>query len=112
MKYIISESRLDEIIMDFLNNNYYPDYGWEPKVYKKEVKKHGWFDFDVNDTGAYTFLGPEEIWKKNERNSLLIKSWVTENLTNIFGHRWQDVFVKWFQSHSGLSVEHVIISQD
>lgn len=111
MKYLISESRLNDFIYEYLTSHYYPDYNWGPELhdfYKKDVEKHGWYDFDVNDTGAYTFLGQPKIWKDNEANTLLIQPWVSENLDMLFGDAWKDVFVKWFEDNSGLSVDSVV----
>ena len=42
MKVVITESRLESLIIDYLNDSYYPDYGWaNPDVYQKDVKQYG-----------------------------------------------------------------------
>ena len=110
MKYLISESRLNDFIYEYLTKNYHPDYNWGPELhdfYKKDVENHGWYDFDINDTGAYTYLGPAGIYKDNEKNTLLIQSWVVDKLNELFGDKWVSVFIEWFEDNSGLSVKHV-----
>ena len=110
MKYVISESRLNDFIYEYLTKNYHPDYNWGTELhdfYKKDVENHGWYDFDINDTGAYTYLGPAGIYKDNEKNTLLIQSWVVDKLNELFGDKWVSVFIEWFEDNSGLSVKHV-----
>ena len=110
MKYLISESRLFDFIYEYLSSRYYPDYNWGPELhqfYKNDIEAHGWYDFNINDTGAYTYLGEDGIYNDNEKNTLLIQPWISENLDMLFGTAWKDVFVKWFEDNSGLPVEHV-----
>lgn len=38
MKYLITESRLEEVILDFLNSNLVPYEGWNPEEYIEELK--------------------------------------------------------------------------
>ena len=112
MKFVISESRLFNFIYEYLSGRYYPNYNWGPELhqfYKNDVKKHGYYDFDIDDTGAYSFLGEPKIWKDNEPNTLIIQPWVADNLDMLFGTSWKPVFVKWFEDNSGLSVDHVVV---
>ena len=40
MKYLISESKIESVIRKYLDDNYYPDYGWlEPEQYKEEFER-------------------------------------------------------------------------
>lgn len=109
-KFIITESRLNDFIYEYLTKNYHPDYNWGPELhdfYKKDIKRYGWYDFNINDTGAYTYLDSAGIYKDNEKNTLLIQSWVVDRLNELFGDGWVSVFVKWFEDNSGLPVKHV-----
>ena len=107
-RYIISESRLEEFIYEYLTSYFHPDYEWHHvRTYKNAIKKQGWIDFDINDTGAYTYLGPERIYKDNEKNTLIIQSWVVDKLNDLFGDKWVSVFLEWFEDNSGLPVEHL-----
>lgn len=103
MKYLILESRLNDLIYGYLTKNYYPDYNWGPELhdfYKKDIDKFGFYDFEINDVSAFTYVG-------KGRNQLLIKPWVYEKLNDLFGPKWRSVFIKWFQDNSGLSVSTI-----
>ena len=42
MKVIISENRIDKVIRKYLDDTYYPDYGWN------ENTRHGSYQEDVD----------------------------------------------------------------
>lgn len=101
MKYIISESRLNDFIYEYLSEHYYPDYNWGPELhdfYKKDVEKYGFHDFEINDKRAYGYRG-------GGINQLLVRKWVADDLNNLFGDAWKPVFIKWFEDNSGLPVK-------
>ena len=109
-RYIISESRLEKFIYEYLTSHYEPDYEWNHvQNYKNAIERQGWIDFDINDTGAYTFLGDEGIYGDNKKNTLIIQSWVVDRLNDLFGDKWVSVFLEWFEDNFGLPVEHVIL---
>jgi hypothetical protein len=104
MKYLIAESRLNDFIYDYLSKNYHPDYNWGPELhdfYLKDIQRYGYISFLINDSDAYGYVGMG-------KNQLLIKPWIVEKLDNMFGYSWKDIFVKWFEHNSGLSVKEVI----
>jgi hypothetical protein len=97
---------LDEIIYDFLEDDYYPDYNWGPELfdfYRKDVKKHGSIDFYINDSEGYTYYSD---------GTLEIMPWVCEKLNGYFNDSWMPVFKSWFEEHSGLKVKRMIDSND
>lgn len=105
MKYIISESRFQDFIYEYLTKNYHPDYNWGPELhdfYKKDLEKFGFHDFFIDDRRAYAYRG-------KGRNELLVRSWVAEKLNNLFDNTWEPVFVKWFEKNSGLPVKNFLI---
>lgn len=112
MKYIISESKLESFIEDYLNNSYHPDYGWGPELwefYKGESEHYGYVDLTIDDVSAYQYLYKENEWEKNLPKTLLIQPWVAEKLDDLFGNIWEPLFVNWFEKNSGLPVEHFVI---
>jgi hypothetical protein len=103
MKYIITESKLNSFIYDFLTSNYYPDYNWGPELhdfYREDVSKYGYFDFMINDGSAFDYT--------RDSKTLGIQDWIYKYLDDLFGKRWEPIFVKWFEDNSGLPVGDVI----
>lgn len=113
MKYIISESKLESVITDFLIGRYIPDYGWASKqYYEKEVKKYGYTHFEINDIYGYFYLYAANELNNNLPKTLFIHDWVEDTLNGFFGDAWKPVFVKWFENNTGLPVEHLMFSKD
>ena len=110
MKIIITESKYEEGILNYLKANYYPDYDWGPELhsfYKEDVKKHGGADFYINDQVGYEFHSREL------NNSILhVYSMVSEPLYNLFGYKWVPIFKEWFEENTGLEVNEVIITDN
>jgi hypothetical protein len=93
---------LDEIIYNFLEDDYYPDYNWGPELfdfYRKEVKKHGIIDFYINDSEGYSYYSD---------GTLDIMPWVCKRLNEWFNDSWKPVFKKWFEENSGLKVKRIV----
>ena len=93
---------LDEIIYDFLEDDYYPDYNWGPELfdfYKNDVKNHGSVSFYINDSEGYTYY---------DHGTLEIMPFVSERLDEWFNDSWLHIFTKWFEEHSGLKVKRVV----
>ena len=102
MKVIISESQLDKIIYDFLEDEYYPDYDWGPELfdfYREEVEEYGGIGFLINDSEGYYYY---------DDGTLEVLPWVCERLDSWFNNAWQPVFKKWFEEHSGLKVDRIV----
>ena len=106
MKYIIPESKINQIIYDFIKDRYYPDYNWGPELhdfYRKDVKKHGAYDFMVNDKLAYRYYGEYDGY--DYLYLLEVEEWIANELSTIFNDLWIPVFIKWFEDNSGLEVK-------
>lgn len=102
MKYIISESRLEDFIYEYLTSNYYPDYNWGPdshNFFSKEVDLHGFYEFEIDGQRAYYYRG-------DGMNKLYVSPWIGDKLDNLFGDRWNQIFIKWFEDNSGLPVKN------
>ena len=110
MKYLITESKIKQIILDYLNDNVSPDYDWGPdlyKFYRNEIKKYNSYSFPINDEEAYTFYGEYA----SHKNVLEISEWLSNKLTALFGDNWQPVFNDWFEERSGLKIGTTIIDK-
>jgi hypothetical protein len=105
MKVVITESRLEKAITDYLDDSFYPDYNWGPELhdfYREDVERFGGYDFEVNDEVAYSYFNSGGYTK-----TLIISKWLTKRLTSLFGHLWEPVFIKWFEDNSGLEVKEI-----
>ena len=121
MKVIISENRVNQIIRKYLDENFYPDYGWSyPDVYQKDVKQYGDVNFFINDRDSYIYYGcnagagPEDEFfagygHLNHYKCPLLSIYprVSEELTSLFGNKWKSVFKEWFEEKSGLHVAQI-----
>ena len=100
MKIILKESQLDNIIMKFFDEDYYPDYGWEKtNFYEDELKKYEDYNFYINDKIAYTYF---------DDGSMEISRWLIDELNLKFGDNWKGVFKKWFEMNTGLKVYDMV----
>lgn len=112
MKYIISETRFDKLIYNFLNSNYIPDDGWGPEIYREvanEIEIFKFKDFYIDEHFSYTFIGPNNDNEIIEPQTLVIMPHIVNKLTDLFGDRWHSVFIRWFEGGTGLSVKHLNI---
>lgn len=99
MKIIISENRVNQVIRKYLDETFYPDYGWDnPDFYQKDVKQYGSYEFQINDETAYVYYNTK---------TLEIYPWLDEKLTSLFGDKWLPVFKEWFEENSGLKVKKI-----
>jgi hypothetical protein len=98
------DSKFHQIIYDYIDSRYHPDYNWGPELhdfYREDVKRHRYYDFTINDAVAYTYI---------IGNELVIHKWVVKELNTIFNDLWLPIFIKWFEENSGLKVEKVDIN--
>ena len=109
MKYIISESKINSFIYDYLSQNYIPKNGWSsPESYsRKAINYNQQF---INKDGDVMFVyihtpGVEDIF--NKPKSVLIWYWVGEELDSLFSDLWILPFKNWFEGNTGLPVNHV-----
>jgi hypothetical protein len=110
MKYIITESKMDGAIHSYLTNSVHPDYNWGPELhdfYRKDVKEHGGYEFEINDVVAYSYYNDNFTYK-----TLIIEEWLVDKLSTLFGNFWQPVFKKWFEENSGLKVKQMIEGEE
>lgn len=122
MKVVITESRLESLIIDYLNDSYYPDYGWKGNSksdigYQDEVDKWGDIVFFVDDQESYIYYGcnanagPEDEFfagyghlHNYECPLLSIYPYMSQRLDSAFGDIWKPIFKKWFEDNTGLEV--------
>ena len=124
MKFIISENRIDKVIRKYLDDTYYPDYGWNENTrhgsYQEDVDRYGDLVFFINDVDSYIYYGcnanagPEDEFFAGYGHLhnykcplLLIYPRVGQELTSLFGNKWKPVFKEWFEEKSGLHVAQI-----
>jgi hypothetical protein len=117
MKVVITESRLEKLVTDYLDDLYYPDYGWaNPDVYQKDVKQYGDLVFFIDDQDSYVYYG----CNAGNENDKMFASYghlynykcpllsiyprISERLDSTFGDIWKPIFKKWFENNTGLEV--------
>jgi hypothetical protein len=121
MKMIITENRLEKAIIKWLDDEYYPDYGWYENdragTYQDDVDKFGDVIFFIDDDESYTYygcnannrygnlFGDDGYLSKYECPLLSIGPKVSQSLTSVFGDIWKPIFQKWFEEHTGLQVK-------
>lgn len=120
MKIIISENRVNQVIRKYLDETFYPDYGWDDEeYYRGELEINNEIDFYINDMDSYIYYGCNS-GKKNDKNFepsgkleyykcplLSIYPRVSEQLTSLFGDKWKSVFKEWFEENTGLEVAQI-----
>jgi hypothetical protein len=124
MKVIITENRIDKVIRKYLDDTYYPDYGWNENTrhgsYQEDVDRYGDLVFFINDQDSYIYYGcnanagPEDEFFAGYGHLhnykcplLLIYPRVGQELTSLFGDKWKPVFKEWFEEKSGLHVAQI-----
>ena len=124
MKVIITENRIDKVIRKYLDDTYYPDYGWNENTrhgsYQEDVDRYGDVVFFINDVDSYIYYGcnanagPEDEFfagyghlHNYECPLLSVYPSVSEKLTSLFGDKWLPVFKEWFEENSGLEVAQI-----
>ena len=121
MKIIISENRVNQVIRKYLDETFYPDYGWDnPDFYQKDVKQYGDVTFFINDRDSYIYYGcnagagPEDEFfagygHLNHYKCPLLSIYprVSEELTSLFGNKWKSVFKEWFEENTKLPVAQI-----
>ncbi len=121
MKYIITESKLESAIISYLDENFYPDYGWlNPDVYQTTIKQYGDCDFFINDSDSYIYYGCDAGVKYDRHFHpndgklrwykcplLSIHPRVSQQLNSYFGDTWKPIFKKWFEQNTGLIVNQI-----
>jgi hypothetical protein len=124
MKVIITENRINQIIRKYLDDTFYPDYGWNENTrhgsYQEDVDRYGDVVFFIDDQDTYIYFGcnanagPEDEYfagygylHNYECPLLLVYPRESEMLTRMFGDRWLPVFKKWFENNTKLEVAQI-----
>ena len=119
MKVIITENRIDKVIRKYLDETFYPDYGWQDN-YQEMIDKWGDLVFFINDIDSYIYYGcnanggPEDEFfagygHLNHYKCPLLSIYprVSQELTSLFGNKWKPIFKEWFEEKSGLHVAQI-----
>jgi hypothetical protein len=101
---VLGYETVTEYLYQYLDENYYPDYGWSDyDYYIEQVDNYGTEHFNINDklSFEYTRYG-------NGKCVLDIYPWLYNELTDIFdGYDWVGVVKKWFEDNTGLKADMV-----
>ena len=105
MKYLITESRLEKVVLDFLDSNLVPYDGWNPEQYMDEVESSGeLFLFLEEDSEDSIFYISENL---NKKGKVYLPDETYDSLTDLFGKYWKPVFIKWFEENTKLPTKSV-----
>jgi len=108
MKYIITESKYHDVIINYLDKAVHPDYGWNWEFYRDEIDNYGACDFHINDIVGYSYFGVYGGRDDSEYMYLLLLTpWLSEQLNSLFGPLWKPIFKEWFEKNSGLEVKRM-----
>lgn len=132
MKFIISENRIDDLVVkhldsvydienigwiygtddmgndvDYAAEFYEGDYedGWGENVLFRWYDKDYWFDEDITKTTDYEKL------KKRIEDSPMVEfqnSHLSNQLDSIFGDRWEEPFKRWFEDNFHFPVKTIL----
>lgn len=121
MKYIITESKLKNIIFKFLDNRYdLENFYWNEDEF---------FDWDTGHNIEMIYFGEEEDfednyvieyfkypthdgkWNDEELQYLpsfrFIDDEVTKLLSNMFGNEYEPIVIEWFNDRTGLNAKNI-----
>ena len=106
---MVGRDGLNEYIYKYLDENCYPDYGWQsPEDYKEEVERFGETTFNVNDRLTFDYTKYENDYKK-----LDIYPWLYNEIEELFSiddddDDWVKLSGNWFEKNTGLKVDGVV----
>jgi hypothetical protein len=107
MKYTITESRLEKVVLDFLDSNLAPYDGWNPEEYIEELKDGSgelYLFWDEDNTDDHMYY----LWKAlKKRGKVYLTDYHYNFLTDLFGEHWKPIFIKWFEENTKLPVKSV-----
>jgi hypothetical protein len=124
MKIIIAESKLDSIILNYINDMFpvdeinYTEFEDEDGNFDDSAYSFYFGDYDYGGEIIFRWYG-KEYWRGDdteilrhriERSPVLYfdDSNDFNKLTSMFGDKWEPVFIKWFTKNFGLNVKTVI----
>lgn len=113
MKFIISENKVNQVILNYLNDNVTPEspyHGpniWGPSFHKqirRDVEKHNSCTFTTaDDEEFFTFYKRYGVTK----NVLSIHLPLYNTLTSLFNDKWIPILKEWFEKNTGLEVSSI-----
>ena len=123
MKVLITESKFENLVIRYFDENYIPDNGWYTNdikwSYQDEVDKWGATTFNINYLDSYMYYGCNAgegddmmfdsygSLHNYECPLLLIYPRIGRKLTELFGSKWKPIFNEWFESNTGLEVKQI-----
>lgn len=106
---MVGRDGLNEYIYKYLDENWYPDYGWNSLIdYQHEVDEYGSITFYVNDKLTFDYTKYENDYKKLDIYPILYNE--MEELFSIDDDddEWVKLIGKWFEKNTGLKVDGVV----
>ena len=106
---ILGPDGINEYVYKYLDENCYPDYGWEsPDYYKEQIERFGDLVFYVNDRLTFDYTEYENGYKK-----LDVYPWLYNEMEELFSINdddtgWVKIIVNWFETNTGLKVDGVV----
>lgn len=100
----LNDEEINYFIYQYLTEQFRPDYGWHD-FYNVELERHGIYDFLIDDSPAYSYLGEWDGY--DYLYTLSISPRVINELTTLFGDKWIPIFKTWFEDNSGLHVREI-----
>ena len=102
MKYIITESGLNQAIRYHLDSNFTPKDGWKSKEeYENRLKEYRQCLFNP-EKSFYDF----SLNRKKGIKTLFIWPWSEKELRSMFDDMWEPIFRDWFRHHTGMEFDH------
>ena len=100
MNYTIGEDRFNKFVLDYISEEYIPDYGWlSHDEYKTEIRNFKSYEFSVNDRVLFIYYG--------DTKNLHIFHDINDSLTLMFGKLWIPILKKWFTDNTGLEIKKI-----
>ena len=107
MKYIIANSRLEKLILEYLDSNLTPYDGWNPEEYIEELKDGSgelFLFWDDDDTDYHIYYLAKSSKKKGR---VFLPDETYNYLSDLFGEYWKPIFIKWFEENTKLPIRSV-----
>jgi len=102
---------VSEYIYNYLDEHCTPYGGWDgPDDYDDEINRNGEISFPIGERFRYGF---DYFLYDNDDSKVNIRSWLWNELEEVFevdgrdDFDWKDVFKRWFQDHTKLTVDWV-----
>jgi len=113
MKFIISENRINDLVIKYLNktydiNNIHWTYGMDDNYDEDENSVEVYFGDYGDGEEFFRWYNSDYFVVKCDRCPLLdMDTDIKENLTNLFGNKWEEPFKEWVKTHFNLDVKTI-----